>query len=37
MGYELHKIGLARLDVTHQAVARNIIINFYNKKGFKEL
>jgi hypothetical protein len=36
MGYDLHEIGLARPAVLHQAFARNIVINFFNAKGFKE-
>ncbi len=36
MGYDLHKIGMARPAVSHQRIARNIVINFYLRTSFKQ-
>lgn len=34
MGYSLYKIGLTRPPLSHQRIARNIVINYYNRNGF---
>lgn len=34
MGYDLHKIGMARPSLEHNRIARNIVINWYRKYGF---
>lgn len=36
MGYDLHKIGMARPAVSHQQISRNIVINFYLQTKFKK-
>lgn len=36
MGYDLNKIGMARPAFQHCQYARNIVINYYNEKGFEE-
>ncbi len=35
MGYDLHKIGLARPSLAHQRFARNIVINWFLRTRFE--
>ena len=34
MGYSLHKIALMRPPLPHQRIARNIVINYFNRNSF---